>query len=122
MTLQCERWPDMVVGTTYPVPFTVKNPVTGAAVDISNWQYEAIYEPALDGSPADEILLHTYVAGTGGNENPTVGIGELRIESTETINAPVGMGFMKIRRTVLGSSPLDVRLIGPFPIKVKAGS
>lgn len=113
----------MVIGTTYPIPFKVTNPVTGAATDIANWQYEAIIEDSLDGSDDDQVLTksHTVVAD-GGNNDPANGLAELRIESTENAGLTAGDKFMKIRRTIPNTSPADVRLIGPFPIKIKSGN
>lgn len=96
-----DRLPDFRRGDTYAFELESSDPRTGAAIDITGYEYTITFKVNNDDADVDAVIQKTIVASGTDAEN---GIVEIRLESDET-NVAVGTYYMDVQRVIPGSPP-----------------
>lgn len=119
--LNCGRWPDHVIGGTFEIPVVAKNPATGAAHNISGYQYRVIVQSELDGSEADYEIDFTHTVGDKVKDSGVDGYAFPTIESDAQAGLTEGDKYATVIRIIPGTNPLNQKVMGPFRWRVSLG-
>lgn len=119
--LNCSRWPDHVIGSTFEIPISASNKLTGEALPITGYQYRVIVQNELDGSEGDYEIDFTHTVGDNAKDSGPDGVAFPTIESDAQGTLTDGDKYVTVVRIIPGTSPLNRKIMGPFRWRVSLG-
>lgn len=119
--LNCSRWPDHIIGSTFEIPGKASNPVTKEPIDITGYQYRVIVQNEMNASEDDYEIDFTHTVGDKNHDDGPNGRVYPTIESNAQESLTAGDKYVTVIRTIPGTNPLNVKVMGPFRWRVSLG-